>query len=44
MMPSVSFRMVQVIKGAVCIFGEEIQTQNFNIYNINEAIICSISE
>ena len=27
------------IKGALCNFGEEIQTQNFNVYNINEVII-----
>ena len=27
------------LKGALCCFGEEIQTQNFNIYNINEATI-----
>ena len=27
------------VKGAVWCFGEEIQTQNFNINNINEVII-----
>ena len=27
------------IKGAACSFGEGIQMQNFNIYNINEVII-----
>ena len=26
------------IKGALCSFGEENQTQNCNIYNINEVI------
>ena len=30
---------VDLIKGALCSFGEEIQTQNCNIYNINEVII-----
>ena len=27
------------IKGAFCSFGEEIQTQNFHVYNINKRII-----
>ena len=27
------------LKGALCRFGEEIQTQRFNLYNINEVII-----
>ena len=29
------------IKGALCSFGEEIQNQSFNIYDINEARIQS---
>ena len=29
-------------KGALCSFGEEIQSQNFYIYNINEVIIQTI--
>ena len=28
-----------ILKGALCRFGGEIQTQNFNIYNTNEVII-----
>ena len=27
------------LKGALCSFGQEIQTQNFYIYNINEVMI-----
>ena len=27
------------IKGELCSFGEEIQTHNFNIFDINEIII-----
>ena len=29
----------QAIKGALCGFGGDIQTENFNIYNTNEVII-----
>ena len=29
---------LQQLKGALCRFGEEIQTLNFNIYSINEVI------
>ena len=31
------------VKGALRSFGEEIQTQNFNIYNINEVITQAIN-
>ena len=30
------------VKGAMCSFGDEIKTQNFNINNINEVIIQNI--
>ena len=29
----------EVVEGALCSFGEETQTQNFNIYNVNKEII-----
>ena len=36
-------KLIQRIKGALCSFGEEIQTQNLNIYNINETVIQNLS-
>ena len=33
------FRHDSIIKEALCCSGDEIQTQNFDIYNINEVII-----
>ena len=36
-------KLIRHIKGALCSFGEEIQTQNLNIYNINETVIQNLS-
>lgn len=33
------FSILQVLKGALRSFGEEDQTQNINIYNVNVVII-----
>lgn len=35
-MPSADFLLCMVIKGALCSYGKETQTQNFNIYNITD--------